>query len=138
MTDIQKVELDMLRNFVQICDALGLTYYLVCGSALGAVKYKGFIPWDDDVDVALPRADYERFCDQAPDFLPEGIFLQNFRTDHAYPRIYSKLRNSSTTYIEKTTKHIKMNHGAFIDIFPLDGYPSSEKDIVCLKDKRKF
>ncbi|MBQ3528551.1 MAG: LicD family protein [Clostridia bacterium] len=138
MTDIQKVEFGLLESFVKICDDLGLMYYLVCGSALGAVKYKGFIPWDDDVDVALPREDYERFCDLAPEHLPEGVFLQNHKTDKLYPRIYSKLRNSNTTYIEKTTKHIDMNHGVFIDIFPLDGYPESEKDIARLERQKKI
>ena len=60
MNDLQKKELEILSCFVRVCEELGLTYYLVCGSALGAVKYKGFIPWDDDIDVGLFRSDYER------------------------------------------------------------------------------
>jgi lipopolysaccharide cholinephosphotransferase len=59
---LQKAEFEILCEFVRICDELKLTYFLVCGTALGAVKYGGFIPWDDDVDVALPRKDYEIFC----------------------------------------------------------------------------
>ncbi len=79
MTELQTVELELLRQFLAVCEREGLTYYMVCGSALGAVKYGGFIPWDDDIDVALPRADYERFCRVAPGLLPDWCFLQNYR-----------------------------------------------------------
>ena len=138
MNELQKVEFALLKEFVRICDLLHLTYYLVCGTALGAAKYNGFIPWDDDIDVALPRPDYEVFCQKAQDFLPEHICLQNYRTQSAYPRIYSKLRDSTTTYIEKTVAHIPMNHGIFIDVFPLDGYPIQPKEAKRLeKYKRK-
>lgn len=126
MNDLQKTELDLLRCFTGICERLRLRYYLVCGSALGAVKYGGFIPWDDDLDVAMPREDYERFLREAPEYLPEGLFLQNFRTDPAFPQIYTKLRNSGTTYIEKTSAHLPIHHGIYIDIFPLDGYPQEK------------
>ena len=77
MTKLQQTEFDLLKTTVDICDKLGITYYLVCGSALGAVKYSGFIPWDDDVDIAMPRLDYKRFCKEAPELLPEYYFLQN-------------------------------------------------------------
>ena len=76
MNRLQTVELELLKAFVDICEKLGLKYYLVCGTALGAVKYGGFIPWDDDVDVALPREEYRRFLQEAPALLPEHIFLQ--------------------------------------------------------------
>ena len=125
MTELQKVEFDILKQFIEICDKLNLQYYLVCGSALGAVKYGGFIPWDDDVDVAMPRKDYEIFLQRAQEFLPKNLFLQNYHTDRCFPAIYSKLRNSNTTYIEKSVAHLPINHGIYIDIFPLDGYPAS-------------
>lgn len=125
MTPLQKTELELLRQFHQICTQLELPFFLVCGSALGAVKYGGFIPWDDDIDVAMYREDYRIFLEKAPALLPEGLFLQNYRTDPAFPQIYSKLRNSNTTYIEKTAAHLPINHGVFIDIFPLDGYPEN-------------
>ena len=66
MTELQEIEFGLLQQFLSVCEQLNLTYYLVCGSALGAVKYGGFIPWDDDIDVALPRKDYEIFCREAP------------------------------------------------------------------------
>lgn len=95
MNDLQKCELELLKYFIDICNKLNLRYYLVCGSALGAVKYGGFIPWDDDVDVALPRPDYEMFIKNAQRMLPSHVFLQNSMTDPQFPLIFSKLRNSN-------------------------------------------
>lgn len=133
MNALQEKELELLRLFIEVCEELGLTYYLVCGSALGAVKYGGFIPWDDDVDVALPRKDYEVFLGKASEMLPEWVFLQNHRTDRFYPGLGSKLRNSNTTFIEKSAMKIPMHHGIFIDVFPLDGYPSDPEEAKALE-----
>lgn len=126
MTELQQIERELLREFVDICQRLGLRYYLVCGSALGAVKYGGFIPWDDDVDAAMPREDYEVFLREAPGLLPGHLFLQNFRTDPAFPQIYSKLRHSGTTCIEENAARLPIHHGIAMDIFPLDGYPTKK------------
>ena len=123
MNDLQRVSFDLLKIFIKICEKYKLKYYLVCGSALGAIKYSGFIPWDDDIDVALPRSDYDKFCSVAKRELPENIFLQNFHTDPEFPHVFSKLRNSNTTFMEKGTSHLNINHGVYIDVFPLDGYP---------------
>lgn len=137
MNELQKTVLEILIPAVEICDKLGLNYYLVCGSALGAAKYQGFIPWDDDMDIGLPRGDYERFLREAPTLLPEGIFLQNYRTDPAFPHVFSKLRNSNTTLIEYSMAHLDMNHGVYVDVFPLDGYPAGnwERKLFGLKKK---
>ena len=123
MNDLQITELNLLKCFLDICDTLEIKYFLVCGSALGAVKYGGFIPWDDDLDVGMYRRDSERFLENAPPMLPDNVFLQSYESDNAYPQIFAKLRNSDTTYIEKTVAKLDMNHGVYIDIFPLDGYP---------------
>lgn len=136
MNELQKIELELLKNFIEICKKLDLTYFLVCGTALGAVKYEGFIPWDDDVDVALPREDYRIFCEKAPKMLTEGVFLQTYETDDKYPCIFAKIRNSNTTYIEKTCAKISMNHGVYIDVFPLDGYPEDIKAQKRLEKKK--
>jgi len=136
MNDLQRTELEILKTFVSVCEQLGLRYYLVCGTALGAAKYGGFIPWDDDADVGMPRTDYERFLKEAPGLLPEHLFLQNYRTDPAFPHIFSKLRDSRTTYIETDMAHLKMHHGVYVDIFPLDGYPQ-EKGAQRLFDLKK-
>lgn len=138
MNELQQKEFEILKCFIQICEKLNLTYYLVCGSALGAVKYKGFIPWDDDVDVALPREDYEIFCEKAGEFLPNGLFLQTYKTDKAYPSIFAKIRNSNTAYFEKTIAKLPINHGVYIDVFPLDGYPEDKKLQKNLEIKKEY
>lgn len=138
MNDLQKKEFELLKIFICICKKYNLKYYLVCGSALGAVKYGGFIPWDDDVDVALPRTDYEKFLSAAQKEVPENVFVQNCRTDKYYPGLGTKLRYSDTTFIEKEAMKIPMNHGIFIDVFPLDGYPQDEKQARAFEKKKLY
>ena len=81
MTDLQQVEFKLLQAVDIVCKQLNINYYLICGSALGAVKYSGFIPWDDDLDIGLLRPDYEIFVEKAQELLPNSYFLQNYRTD---------------------------------------------------------
>ncbi|MBE7064720.1 MAG: LicD family protein [Ruminococcaceae bacterium] len=137
MNEIQKELVKILESVQQICDDLNLTYYLVNGTALGAEKYGGFIPWDDDVDIAMPRKDYDIFCEKAQGYLPKHLFLQNYKTDRRFPLLYSKIRNSNTTFIEKGVQHLDMNHGIYIDIFPLDGYPERRLSQLSLRCKMK-
>lgn len=138
MNRVQSKARELLKCFVEICQQLNIPYFLVCGTVLGAVKYQGFIPWDDDVDVGLLRPDYERFLKEAPAHLPENYFLQNYRTDPAFPQPYSKLRDSDTTFIETNKAHLPINHGIYIDIFPLDGYPKDEKEQKKLEWRKRF
>jgi lipopolysaccharide cholinephosphotransferase len=136
MNELQKVELDLFRCFAETCEKLNLNYFLVCGSALGAARHGGFIPWDDDMDVGMYREDYDKFMELAPAILPEGIFLQNYKSDPEFPYIFAKLRNSNTTYIEKLLSNFDINHGIYMDIFPLDGYPndlSEQKKLASMK-----
>ncbi len=137
MNEIQKVEFELLNNFIKVCEQLNISYFLVCGSALGAVKYNGFIPWDDDIDVALYRNDYEKFIKEAPKFLPDNLFVQNFHSDEFFPQIYSKLRNSDTAFIEKSVSDLDINHGVYIDFFPLDGYPENKFLCKMLEFRKK-
>lgn len=136
MTELQKTEFEMLKEFVRICDELDLKYYLVCGSALGAVKYGGFIPWDDDIDVGMPREDYEIFCEKAQAMLPEHLFLQNSNTDKYYHLAFSKIRNNNTTFVEKSCANLNINHGVYIDVFPLDGYPRDARSQIRLEREK--
>lgn len=128
MTELQQIEKNILACALEIVDRLHLTYFLVCGSALGAVKYNGFIPWDDDIDIAMPRKDYTVFCEKAGELLPPYLFLQNCHTEKNFPYVFSKIRDSRTTYIEKGMAGLDINHGVYIDVFPLDGYPVELKE----------
>lgn len=138
MNELQSCEMNILREIVSVCHQLGIRYYMVCGSALGAVKYQGFIPWDDDVDIGMFREEYERFVREAPPLLPEHLFLQNFRSDKAFSQIYSKVRDSRTTYIEKSVANLDMHHGVYVDVFPLDGYPTTAKEQKAFERKKKY
>lgn len=139
MNQLQSKELEILKIFIEVCNKLNLRYFLVCGSALGAVKYQGFIPWDDDLDVGMYREDYEIFVREAPELLPPHIFFQSYKTDSLFPQIFGKLRDSRTTYIEKSIAHLNINHGVYIDIFPLDGYPTDKAQQSRLeKNKTKY
>ncbi len=137
MNRLQKTELELLRNLIDVCGKLELRYYLVCGSALGAVKYGGFIPWDDDIDVGMPREDYRTFIERAGEFLPSWCFLQTYATDPEYPQIFAKLRDSRTAYIERSMRHRNIHQGVFIDVFPLDGCPAQASEIKRLERKKR-
>lgn len=125
MTDLQKIEMDLFLCFAEVCERLNLKYFLVCGSALGAARHHGFIPWDDDFDVGMYRDDYNKFMNYAPALLPNDVFLQNYKTDPEFPYVFAKLRNSKTTFIQGIMSNLDINHGVYIDIFPLDGCPDS-------------
>lgn len=121
LEELKKIELEMFKYYLAICEKHDLKYFLIGGTLLGAVRHKGFIPWDDDIDIGMPRPDYEKFLLVAQKELPEHIFLQTHNTDIEYPNCFAKLRNSDTTFIETSCKNLKINHGIYIDIFPLDG-----------------
>ena len=137
MNELQKIEFDLFICFDSICQKLNINYFLLSGSALGAVRHAGFIPWDDDLDVGMFRDDYNKFIEMAPKFLPEYMFLQNYKSDPAFPLAFSKLRNSNTTFIETALANFNMNHGIYIDIFPLDGYPNTASEQKQLKRKKR-
>jgi len=117
---IQLMQLDMVKSVHEVCEANGLRYIMLGGTLLGAVRHKGFIPWDDDLDIGLLRPDYEKLLDLLEKHPIEGCFLQTFATDPHYVQPYAKLRMNGTRYVESFWKNIDMHQGVFIDIFPLD------------------
>ncbi len=127
LQELKNCERDMLERFVDICNKHGIKYFVQGGTLLGTVRHSGFIPWDDDVDVSLPRDEYERFLKVAPKELPDYYFLQTKDTDPEYPNNFAKIRDSRTTFLETSARKLKINHGAYIDIFPLDNYPRGFK-----------
>lgn len=115
---------DMLKWFHAFCEKNGLRYYALGGTMLGAARHKGFIPWDDDIDVGMPREDYNRLAELLSQEPNERYVLETPDTpakDYYYP--FSKLYDSKTTLIENTKYQIK--RGIYIDIFPLDGIGNS-------------
>lgn len=119
------VEMEILQRFDEVCKKYGFTYWIYYGTLLGAIRHQGFVPWDDDIDVAMFRDDYERFQAIAPQEFTEPYFFQNSYTDRIiWP--FSKIRDSRTTAIERQFRDLEdMNQGIFIDIFPLDSVPDN-------------
>lgn len=123
---IQKIELENLRVFIDVCRQLNLEYFLYGGTLLGAEKYQGFIPWDDDVDVALTRKNYEKFIRYAPSLLPKDYFLQTPYNCPQSPYPYAKLRRRGTRYVEYANRNVPIETGIYIDIYPVDKIPQQE------------
>ena len=128
---MQEKEIAIFRVFIDICERLHLRYYILGGTLLGAVRHKGFIPWDDDIDVGMMRKDYDIFIREAAKYLPEGLFLQTVHSEPEYHSNAAKIRDCNTTYIESGVKSSRINHGIFVDIFPLDNYPTNIIEKSC-------
>ena len=137
LEQLKKIEVEMLKEFITVCEKLGLKYYLAYGTLIGAVRHKGFIPWDDDIDVVMPRKDYEEFLKYGGELLPEHLFLQCIDTEPDYMMSFAKIRNSNTTFMQNSDRKFKINHGVFIDIIPLDFCPDNEKEFQKILSKKK-
>lgn len=125
--EAKKVELEILLNVADFCDKHGLRYYLAYGTLIGAIRHKGFIPWDDDIDIQMPRPDYNKLIE---------LFNQENK-DKRYFLIDSKAKNAGHTYVKvvdmrtiKKEEGTKKNSilGVDLDIFPIDGMPSDEAE----------
>ena len=138
LENLKRAELEIFKHFVLCCEKLGVTYFLMDGSLLGAVRHKGFIPWDDDIDVGMMRKDYEILIAKAQTLLPEYLFLQTYKTDKGVMNNFAKIRDSRTTFIETSQKEQQINHGVYIDIFPLDGFPEDLKDQTVFERRNKL
>ena len=132
---LQNIELDMLKHTINICEKLNLKYYLLGGTLLGAVRHGGFIPWDDDIDIGMPREDYEIFIKEAQKYYPDNMFVQHYTTERNMPVPWCKIRRSDTAFMEINIRRVKMNKGIFIDVFPLDYYPETEKQRRYIHEK---
>lgn len=132
---IWAVSLDLLYKFDEVCRKYNLTYYLAFGSLLGAVRHHGFIPWDDDIDIMMPRDDYEKLRTLKDEF-KHPYFLQIPGEDEGFYYSFAKLRNSNTSGISFPFRYEKFNQGLFIDIFILDNYNpiTIKQDILIIKN----
>ena len=115
---LQLFEVDMLRDVKRVCEANGLCYYLYSGTLLGAVRHRGFIPWDDDIDIAMPYPDFLRFLELGQAALGGRYFLQTTDTDESFQFGYARVRRNNTTMI-RDWECDSGHHGVWIDVFPL-------------------
>lgn len=141
-------EQDILNVFHDICLKHSLKYSLMFGTLLGAVRHGGFIPWDDDIDVIMPRKDYEKLLSIWESEAPKGYLIQNKRTNSDFTQNFSKIRKDHTTFIQDEVEKTKSYHtGIFIDIFPADRvaplginrhlqYIASALNLLCAREFR--
>lgn len=137
---MQLTELDMLIEFDRVCRENNINYVLFGGSLLGAVRHKGYIPWDDDADIGMLREDYNAFKKVAHQMNQSICYFQDHDTDSEYRWGYGKLRRTNTVYVRVGQEHLKCKTGIFVDVFPMDDVPKSvigqiiqDRRVYCLR-----
>lgn len=130
---LQLTQLEILKLFDRICKQYNLNYSLYAGSLLGAVRHQGFIPWDDDLDVCMPREDYEKFLAVWDKAKPEGYLLQNKENVPEFSQSFSKIRKDHTTFLQYEWEAGKYHTGIFFDIFPIDRLPNGKWELFWYK-----
>lgn len=123
---MQLLQLDMMCEVDRVCRTHNIKYCIVGGTLLGAIRHKGFIPWDDDADICMLREEYNRFLLISSELSPEICYFQDHSTDPEYRWGYGKLRRTETTYIRTGQEHLKFKTGVCIDVAPLDDVPNGK------------
>ena len=124
LRELQLKELEMLKEVLKITERHNIRCYMLGGTFLGAVRHKGFIPWDDDVDIGMPREDYEKFAEIAQSEFKSPFRLSSFKTDENHIWFFNHVLNESVTLVrDDTIEATAVN--LWIDVFPLDGMPSN-------------
>lgn len=127
LKSLQNIEKKALKSFIEVCEKNGLEYFVYGGTLLGVEKYNGLIPWDDDIDVALPRKSYARLMELGSEAFSSDLFLQTPYNCKKSPFPYAKLRVKGTKYVEYVNRNIDIESGIYIDIYPVDKIPDDEK-----------
>ena len=122
--DIHREDIVILKEFLKIVEKYDLKYYIIGGSFLGAIRHKGFIPWDDDMDIAMPRKDFNKFMQVANENLPQNMELITFKNDTNNRYYLPKIINKDIEIVEKRNEECGKKINLFIDIFPIDGMPN--------------
>ena len=138
LNEIKNIELDILKDVAKFCDLNNIQYYLAYGTLLGAIRHKGFIPWDDDIDIIMPRPDYIKFIENYPNNANKNYILTSIynNDDHLYT--FTKVYDSRTEKIEEGLSYNNNNVGGVeIDIFPMDGVPEDINESNKFFDKQK-
>lgn len=120
LEQLHNVETEILKEFISVCNRNNLKYFAVGGTLIGTIRHKGFIPWDDDIDLGMPREDYDKFIEIASQELDDKYFVQSGYDYKNSWQSFTKIRKKNTLADEKSVSHIDYPKGIFIDIFPFD------------------
>lgn len=137
LEQIKKIEYELLLKIKDICDSENICYTLIGGTLLGAIRHKGFIPWDDDIDIAMPRKDYKRFIDYCINHDVPFDLLAHEINDKYY-NLYAKVCDSNTRLVELVGNRGECEMGAYIDVFPIDALGNNEKEAMKTMKKVSF
>ena len=125
---IQEVELEILKDFMDICDRHGLDYFGIAGTGIGALRHHGFIPWDDDIDVAMPRDDFEKLLPLVEKEMGDKYLIMNAERYPNYPLMTTRMTMRGTKFKEEALKNIDAPLGIFLDLYPLDKVSDNPKE----------
>lgn len=117
---LQEAELEILLAISETCEKAQVNWWMDSGTALGAMRHSGFIPWDDDIDVGMVREDYDRFLEAAPELLPEGFSLHTARNTKGFAPLFAKVFMDGTRFETQETREAGLDQGIFVDVFPYD------------------
>lgn len=139
INEIRNIQLEILSTFAELCNNNNLKYFLVYGTLLGAIRHKGYIPWDDDIDVAMPRKDYEKFVSCISERLPEHLTVMKPLESNSISS-FIKIYNNKTKLKEykNREKNVYVQSGVYIDVFCLDGLPENDRCIQKIYKKARF
>lgn len=136
LKELQELQLNAFMEVDSFCRKNNIIYYLIGGTLLGAIRHGGFIPWDDDMDIAMMRDEYDKFVQIYKTKLENGLFLQNYHTDIDFSPALSRVCIKGTYVKINSTEHLKFNKNTYIDIFPLDNVP--DDDELALKHEKQL
>lgn len=136
LNTLHKIQIYIALEIKRVCDLHNLKYFLAFGTLLGAIRHGGFIPWDDDLDVAMPREDYEKFIKIfAKETNSDEFYLENWDTESDYGLTFSKVKLNGTIFEENSIKNTNTHKGIFVDVFPYDELPD-DKSLIAKTAKR--
>lgn len=117
---LREAEMMILRDFMKVCEDNGLRYFAFAGTGIGAIRHQGFIPWDDDIDVALPRKDFEKMLLLMEETYGDKYYIMNAERDSNYPLMTTRICIRGTKFVEMPFKNVKCELGIFLDVYPYD------------------
>ena len=125
---LQSIELMIVNDFQKICKKHNIQYFALAGTEIGAIRHKGFIPWDDDIDIGFLRADYEKFLKVAVEEMGDKYIVMNYKTDENYPLMTTRWMLRDTKFREVPLKDVDCELGIFLDLYPFDQASDDEKE----------